>query len=181
MKFFYESGNQARETRQEPTAGETGKKHTIKSRAKATTAFALRQVRDAIIAGGVISIVQGLNAATSTTVSQASIAPVSSIPMIGLIAIGAASFLGSKLVFKGVNKHTIKKREKGKISKKSVVATTIAVATPLTALLVGGFAPAAVVSIGVGAITLAKKLHDHSKKKKQEEPEARTESEARTR
>lgn len=174
MGFFYESGMQPekKEKKNTTTVGATGKKHTIKSRTKATTAFALRQVRDAIVAGSVVSAVQGLTTTYATVGSGLALGTVvSSVPAIGLAAIGVASFLGSKMVFKGVNKHIIKKREKGKISKKSVVASAIAIAAPITTLLVGGFAPAAVVSIGVGTIALAKKLHNRKKIKKNEEDE----------
>lgn len=146
-----------------------GKKHTIKSRTKATTAFALRQVRDAIVAGSVVSAVRGLTTTYATIGSGLPLGTVvSSFPAIGLAAIGVASFLGSKMVFKGVKKHIIKKRENGKISKKAVVASTVAIATPVTALLIGGFTPAAVVSIGVGSIALAKKLHNRKKKTEKE-------------
>lgn len=184
MGFFYESGMQPekKEKKNTTTVGATGKKHTIKSRTKATTAFALRQVRDAIVAGGVLLIAKDLATNSLPTISAGialgTAAP--AIPAIGLAAIGVASFLGSKMVFKGVNKHIIKKREKGKISKKSVVASAIAIAAPITTLLVGGFAPAAVVSIGVGTITLAKKLHNRKKIKKNEEDEhENTESKTR--
>lgn len=175
MALFEETGyyqpKEDKSNKQEPE----GKKHTIKSRTKAATAFALRQVRDAVVAGGVILSAQAITAlSTPVGVAAVGINPVATIPTIGLIAIGAASFMGSKMVFKGVKKHTIKKREKGKASKKSIVAkTTIAVAAPLTALLVGGYTPAAIVGIGVGAVTLAHKLHSR-KKKKQEEQEVRT-------
>lgn len=174
MGFFYESGMQSEEKEKTPAPGATGKKHTIKSRTKATTAFALRQVRDAIVAGSVVSAVQSF---TITSAPGLDLHDVSAIPTIGLAAIGVASFLGSKMVFKGVKKHIIKKRENGKVSKKAVVASAIAIAAPITALLVGGFAPAAVVSIGVGAITLLKRIGAHFKDKKVEE----NDSEAKTR
>lgn len=175
MALFEETGNyQPKEGRKETG----GKKHTIKSRTKATTAFALRQVRDAIVAGGVISAVQTLTTTTYATVSSGlalGATTASSIPTIGLIAIGAASFMGSKVIFKRVKKHIIKKRENGKVSKMSLVADALTVAGPLTALLVGGYAPAAIVGIGVGAVTLARKIHANRKlKKQQEEQEVRT-------
>lgn len=148
-----------------------GKKHTIKSRTKATTAFALRQVRDAIVAGSVVSAVQHF---TLTSAPGLDLNDVSTIPTIGLIAIGAASFVGSKFLFKGVKKHIIKKRENGKTKKLSVVADAISVAAPLTALLIGGFTPAAIVSIGVGAITLVREIVEVRKlKKEQSEKKAR--------
>lgn len=172
MALFEETGNyQPKEGRKETG----GKKHTIKSRTKATTAFALRQVRDAMVAASVIGIVQNLTLESVGPGLVSAASAVSTIPTIGLIAIGAASFMGSKKAFKVVKKHIIKKRETGKISKMSLVADALTVAGPLTALLVGGYAPAAIVGIGVGAVTLARKIHANRKlKKQQEEQEVRT-------
>lgn len=181
MGFFYESGMQPekkekKEKKNTTASVATGKKHTIKSRTKATTAFALRQVRDAIVAGGVLLIAKDLATNSLPTIS-AGVAlgtATPAIPAIGLAAIGVASFLGSKMVFKGVKKHIIKKRENGKVSKKSVVASALAIAAPITALLVGGFAPATVVSIGVGLISLTQDIHRRLKNKRVEEKESET-------
>lgn len=172
MGIFHESGNYQPKEQQVAT----GKKHTIKSRTKATTSFALRQVRDAFVAAMVMSALTNVSSGTmSAGMAANELITTSSFSTIGLIAIGAMSFMGSKMVFKRVKKHIIKKREKAKGRKVSLVADAISVAAPLTALLIGGYAPAAIVGIGVGAITLARKIYSIMKHKKQnEEQEVRT-------
>ncbi len=156
-----------------------GKKHTIKSRTKATTAFALRQVRDAIVAGGIIAAAQNMVSVPTVGIAAVTGAAAPGIPAVGLAVIGVASFLGSKFIFKGAEKHIIKHRENGKLTKKDAVTEALAVAAPITALLLGGFTPAAVVSIGVGSIALAKKLHGRKKNKKAEKESENTETKTR--
>ncbi len=127
-----------------------GKKIAIKFRETPKTKFALRQVKDTVIAGSATLLL-------ATTVFSPS--------ALGMVVIGAASFAATKLVRAGYNfgkKHIIKSREKASLGSAiagKVVATTITAAGAVLPLTMAGLTPPGIIAAGTAALVLAKATH----------------------
>lgn len=131
-------------------------KKIIKERKKASNKAAAAQVRDALIAAG---IVVGLNA---------TIVPVT---LMGGLFLGAASYAGvktTKFIGREIKKHKIKKRENpskdgdskklSKESKSLIIHSAMAASCVALPSFIFGVGPATIVGAGVGSVILAKDL-----------------------
>lgn len=118
---------------------------TIKSRAKATTKFALKQVRDAVIAAGMV------------LAFHTAFIPLN---IVGQITLGSALFIAKKGIDVGVHfgkKHKIKKREKSNDSiKRTAVEATIVAGGMAIPIIMLGLPPINVITIGTAAFGLYK-------------------------
>lgn len=118
---------------------------TIKSRTKATTKFALKQVRDAVIAAGMV------------LAFHTAFIPLN---IVGQITLGSALFIAKKGIDVGVHfgkKHKIKKREKSNDSiKRTAVEATIVAGGMAIPIIMLGLPPINVITIGTAAFGLYK-------------------------